>query len=205
MFSLTPRSAYKIVLLGDTSVGKSSIATQYVRGSFNNYEEPTIGAAFMCKNQDLMIDEKVVSCKFEIWDTAGQERYKSLAPMYYRGAHVALIVYDITSRESLDGATFWLRELAHKGPEDLCVILVGNKLDLDEKRKVFHDEVIKVVQDFECVHRCVSAKDSKQISELFEMVGREALHKFPTNQDPQERLRTTKCLSTSKTNQSLCC
>ncbi len=97
MFSLTPRSAYKIVLLGDTSVGKSSIATQYVRGSFNNYEEPTIGAAFMCKNQDLMIDEKVVSCKFEIWDTAGQERYKSLAPMYYRGAHVALIVYDTLS------------------------------------------------------------------------------------------------------------
>ena len=86
--------SYKLVFLGDSSVGKSSLSTRYVRKDFYEFQEPTIGfKAFLSKN----IDSK---SKLDIWDTAGQERYRSLAPMYYRGAHGAFIVYDVTNSDS---------------------------------------------------------------------------------------------------------
>ena len=87
---------YKLVLLGDSAVGKSSLVLRFVRGQFFEYQESTIGAAFL--TQTVALNETTV--KFEIWDTAGQERYHSLAPMYYRGAAAAIVVYDITNRVS---------------------------------------------------------------------------------------------------------
>ena len=87
---------YKFVLVGDSAVGKSSIANRYISNDFYEFQEPTIGAAFMSKK--LNIDDKEI--KLEIWDTAGQERYRSLAPMYYRNASVAIVVYDITKASS---------------------------------------------------------------------------------------------------------
>ena len=94
---------YKLVLLGSSSVGKSSIAIRAVNGSFNETNEPTIGAAFFTKTIDT--GDNVV--KFEIWDTAGQERYLSLAPLYYRGANVIFIVYDSTNYESFKKCKFY--------------------------------------------------------------------------------------------------
>ena len=88
---------YKLVLLGDSAVGKSSLVLRFVRGQFFEYQESTIGAAFL--TQTVALNETTV--KFEIWDTAGQERYHSLAPMYYRGAAAAIVVYDITNRVSI--------------------------------------------------------------------------------------------------------
>ena len=85
---------YKLVLLGDSAVGKSSLVLRFVRGQFFEYQESTIGAAFL--TQTVALNDTTV--KFEIWDTAGQERYHSLAPMYYRGAAAAIVVYDITNR-----------------------------------------------------------------------------------------------------------
>ena len=85
---------FKLVLLGDSAVGKSSLVLRFVRGQFFEYQESTIGAAFL--TQTVALNDTTV--KFEIWDTAGQERYHSLAPMYYRGAAAAIVVYDITNR-----------------------------------------------------------------------------------------------------------
>jgi Ras-related protein Rab-5C len=205
MFSLATPKSYKIVLLGDTGVGKSSIASQYTKGDFNHYQEPTIGAAFMCKQCEIQFEGTRVSCKFEIWDTAGQERYKSLAPMYYRGAQIALVVYDITSEDSLKGAKFWLEELENKGPEDIYKILVGNKMDLEEDRKVSHDAIFEIASKFNCMHRYVSAKDSKRVSNLFETAGRQALLKFP-NPNTTRVSRTSETLSASSAQpQSSCC
>jgi len=85
---------YKLVLLGDAAVGKSSSVERFVKNEFFEFQQPTIGAAFL--TQTVALDDYIV--KFEIWDTAGQERYRSLAPMYYRGAAAALVVYDITVR-----------------------------------------------------------------------------------------------------------
>ncbi len=85
---------FKLVLLGESAVGKSSLVLRFVKGQFHEFQESTIGAAFL--TQTLVVDD--VTVKFEIWDTAGQERYHSLAPMYYRGAQAAIVVYDITNQ-----------------------------------------------------------------------------------------------------------
>ena len=102
---------YKLVLLGDSAVGKSSLVLRFVRGQFFEYQESTIGAAFL--TQTVALNETTV--KFEIWDTAGQERYHSLAPMYYRGAAAAIVVYDITNRvreeAARESSRAWLRHV----------------------------------------------------------------------------------------------
>ena len=115
---------YKVVILGDSSVGKSSIINRYINKVFNDYNEPTIGAAFFT----VIINKNI---QLEIWDTAGQERYKSLAPMYYRGSHAAFVVYDITNKNSFNNALKWIDEL--KMITDGCLIyLIGNKSDLED-------------------------------------------------------------------------
>ena len=93
--------SYKIVLLGDSGVGKSSIGLRYTRGEYNDFQESTIGASFLTKTFENKDGKK---CRFEIWDTAGQERYHSLAPMYYRGARGCVVVYDVTSSHSFEKA-----------------------------------------------------------------------------------------------------
>ncbi len=179
MFNLTKPTTYKLVLLGDTSVGKSSIASQYIQGTFSDFQEPTIGAAFMCKDTNINFNGEDRKCRFEIWDTAGQERYKSLTPMYYRGAQIAIVVYDITCQSSLQGADFWLSELRKKGPDDLLKILVGNKCDLEKERKVELSKSQQVANNHKCLHCGVSAKNSEQISKLFEKIALHALQKLP--------------------------
>ncbi len=115
---------FKVVLLGESAVGKSSLVLRFVKREFHEFQESTIGAAFL--TQTVQIDDTTV--KFEIWDTAGQERYHSLAPMYYRGAQAALIVYDITSKESFLKAQNWVRELQRQANANIVIALVGNKL-----------------------------------------------------------------------------
>ncbi|KAG6383501.1 hypothetical protein SASPL_156745 [Salvia splendens] len=102
----------KLVLLGDVGAGKSSLVLRFVKGQFVEFQESTIGAAFF--SQTVALNDATV--KFEIWDTAGQERYHSLAPMYYRGAAAAIIVYDVTNQASFDRAKKWVEEL--KAQED---------------------------------------------------------------------------------------
>ncbi|GMI31176.1 hypothetical protein TrRE_jg11447 [Triparma retinervis] len=101
---------FKLVLLGDTAVGKSCLVVRFVRDEFFEFQEPTIGAAFL--TQSVQLDSSVV--KFEIWDTAGQERYRSLAPMYYRGASAAIVVFDLSNKESYNGAKSWVKAYAEE-------------------------------------------------------------------------------------------
>ncbi|KIO21889.1 hypothetical protein M407DRAFT_41265, partial [Tulasnella calospora MUT 4182] len=98
---------FKLVLLGEYSLNRRRLVLRFVRDQFDDYRESTIGAAFL--TQTVMVDEQT-TVKFEIWDTAGQERYKSLAPMYYRNANCAVVVYDITQAASLQKARSWIRE-----------------------------------------------------------------------------------------------
>ncbi|KAL9084974.1 MAG: hypothetical protein Q9159_004940 [Coniocarpon cinnabarinum] len=122
---------FKLVLLGESAVGKSSLVLRFVKDQFDEYRESTIGAAFL--TQTVPLPEKDATVKFEIWDTAGQERYKSLAPMYYRNANCAVVVYDITQAASLDKAKMWIKELQRQASENIVIALVGNKLDLVEE------------------------------------------------------------------------
>ncbi|KAF9328354.1 hypothetical protein BG006_008455 [Podila minutissima] len=116
----------KLVLLGEAAVGKSSLVLRFVNDEFQENKEPTIGAAFL--TQKCRLEDKVI--KFEIWDTAGQERFHSLAPMYYRNAQAAVIVYDVTKASSLVKAKSWVKELQRQANPNIVIALTGNKADL---------------------------------------------------------------------------
>ncbi|KAF2463301.1 ras-domain-containing protein [Lindgomyces ingoldianus] len=121
-----PSSSVKLVLLGEAAVGKSSLVMRFVNNDFQENKEPTIGAAFLTQKCNL----PTRTIKFEIWDTAGQERFASLAPMYYRNAQAALVVYDITKPSSLIKAQHWVAELQRQASPGIVIALVGNKYDL---------------------------------------------------------------------------
>ena len=152
----------KVVFLGDTSVGKSCLAVRFIKNEFFEFQEPTIGAAFLGKSINLN-NKKY---KFEIWDTAGQERYRSLAPMYYRGAKAAVIVYDITDEETFKGAKTWTSEIQKNG-ENCLIVLVGNKVDLTNHRKVDIHMVKDYVENNNIIYMESSAKTGLNVDKIF--------------------------------------
>jgi len=116
----------KLVLLGEAAVGKSSVVLRFVANEFQANKEPTIGAAFL--TQKCRLEDRVL--RYEIWDTAGQERFHSLAPMYYRNAQAAVVVYDVTKASSLEKAKSWVKELQRQANPNIVIALAGNKVDL---------------------------------------------------------------------------
>ncbi|KAG1474431.1 hypothetical protein G6F56_000364 [Rhizopus delemar] len=150
---------FKLVLLGESAVGKSSLVMRFVKDHFDEYRESTIGAAFLAQTIPLN-DQTTV--KFEIWDTAGQERYKSLAPMYYRNANCAVVVYDITQASSLDKAKAWVNELQRQADPNIVIALAGNKSDLGARRAIETKAKESGLLFFE-----TSAKTAENVHELF--------------------------------------
>ncbi|KAI5480072.1 hypothetical protein MNV49_002037 [Pseudohyphozyma bogoriensis] len=116
----------KLVLLGESAVGKSSVVLRFCQNDFQANKEPTIGAAFL--TQRCRLEDNVI--KFEIWDTAGQERFRSLSPMYYRNSQASIVVYDVTKAASLEQAKTWVKELQRQANPNIVIALVGNKVDL---------------------------------------------------------------------------
>ena len=160
---------YKLVLLGESAVGKSSLVLRFVKNQFDDFRESTIGAAFLTQTVALDDGDTV---KFEIWDTAGQERYKSLAPMYYRNANCAVVVYDITQPSSLDKAKQWIRELQRQADPGIIIALAGNKSDLEPRRAVPKEEAEAYAQELGLLFYETSAKTSTNVQELFTAIAR---------------------------------
>ncbi|XP_027184871.1 ras-related protein RABF2a [Coffea eugenioides] len=153
----------KLVLLGDVGAGKSSLVLRFVKGQFIEFQESTIGAAFF--SQTVAVNDATV--KFEIWDTAGQERYHSLAPMYYRGAAAAIIVYDITNPASFERAKKWVLELQAQGNSNMVMALAGNKADLADSRKVTTEEAQAYAQENGLFFMETSAKAATNVNDIF--------------------------------------
>jgi len=136
-------------------------------------------AAFL--TQTVQLDDATV--KFEIWDTAGQERYRSLAPMYYRGASAAIVVYDITNPDSFAGAKSWVKELQRRGDPNVVIALAGNKADLEGRRKVDFEEAAAYAAENGLLHLETSAKNSNNVKALFVEIAK----KLPKNPPQPER------------------
>nr|OQO20909.1 hypothetical protein B0A51_13083 [Rachicladosporium sp. CCFEE 5018] len=156
-----PSSSVKLVLLGEAAVGKSSLVLRFVNDAFEPNKEPTIGAAFL--TQKCALPTRTI--KFEIWDTAGQERFASLAPMYYRNAQSALVVYDITKASSLVKAKHWVAELQRQASPGIVIAVVGNKVDLAEEEEGAEGEVTEGEGEDEGSVRKVSTKEGKAFAE----------------------------------------
>uniref|UniRef100_A0A146MAF4 Ras-related protein Rab-5A n=2 Tax=Lygus hesperus TaxID=30085 RepID=A0A146MAF4_LYGHE len=151
--------SFKLVLLGAAAVGKSSTVERFLKNDFLEYQQPTIGAAFL--TQSIELPDCII--RFEIWDTAGQERYRGLAPMYYRGAAAALIMYDIADRQSYENAKTWIIELQHQGSSNVIVAFVGNKIDLEEQREVPTAEAQIYAEENNCLFFESSAKTGENV------------------------------------------
>jgi len=151
-------------ILGDSATGKTSLVERFRGNGFNEgLVQATIGAAFLTKTLDF--DETRI--RLDIWDTAGAERYASLAPMYYRHASGALVVYDVTKRESYVRAEKWIQELKEKAPKNIMVYLIGNKIDLVEERTVSTEEGKELSEVFQLEFIETSAKENINVAQTF--------------------------------------
>ncbi|KAJ3699030.1 hypothetical protein LUZ61_002735 [Rhynchospora tenuis] len=168
----------KLVLLGDMGTGKTSLVVRFVKGQYYDCQESTIGAAFF--SQVLSLNDAIV--KFDIWDTAGQERYHSLAPMYYRGAAAAIVVYDISSTDSFTRAKKWVEELKRQGNTYMIMALVGNKVDLEKDRKVQIEEGTQYAEENGLYFTETSAKTALNVNELFYEVAKRLVKARPPRQ-----------------------
>ena len=166
MVSLTPSSdipKYKLIFLGDQGTGKSSILNRFVEDKFDSNYQATIGLDFQSKN--VQIDGQDIHLL--LYDTAGQEKFRSLIPMYTRDANIILLVYDITNKESFENLSLWLKDLTNININEVIVCIVGNKIDLTEKREVTNEEGQKFGEEHDFIFQEVSAKTGDGFSELF--------------------------------------
>jgi len=154
---------FKVVLLGEGSVGKTSLVTRYVQNTFNERHVTTIQASFLTKR--LNVDGSRVN--ISIWDTAGQERFHALGPIYYRESHGALLVYDITDNSSFVKVKNWVKELRSQLGKSVTLAIIGNKVDLEKSRAVNKDEALSYAQSVGAKHYDTSAKLNKGLEELF--------------------------------------
>ncbi|XP_055335640.1 ras-related protein Rab-21-like [Paramacrobiotus metropolitanus] len=161
----TPRNSYdfKLVLLGEGCVGKTSLVLRYVENRFNEKHESTLQASFL--NKKLNIGGKRIN--LAIWDTAGQERFHALGPIYYRDSQGALLVYDITDEDSFQKVRNWVKELRKMLGNDAVLAIVGNKIDLEKQRHVPVETAEEYAASVGAKHFHTSAKQNKGIEELF--------------------------------------
>mmetsp|Transcript_30734 Transcript_30734/g.60415 ORF Transcript_30734/g.60415 Transcript_30734/m.60415 type:complete len:229 (+) Transcript_30734:67-753(+) len=161
------KKGFKLVLLGDASVGKSSIFMRFLQNKFSEGIETTVGAAFNTKT----IESKGRQVKFEIWDTAGQERFRSLAPMYYRGASCAIVVYDQTNSVTYERAQEWVRQVTQTSTNpNIVIALAANKADLVDQRQV-DIEAAQAFADREGLLLMeTSALSGSNVARLFELI-----------------------------------
>jgi len=156
----------KLVLIGDSGVGKTNILSRYNNNEFSLATQPTVGVEFGNK----IIKKENKSIKLQLWDTAGQERYKAITNAFYKGSKGAFVVYDITRKSSFLNIDKWIGELKTNGSEDILIILVGNKSDLEDKREVSIEDGEKKAKQYGIAFCETSALQGKNIEYAFNIL-----------------------------------
>ncbi|KAF5358476.1 hypothetical protein D9756_001391 [Leucocoprinus leucothites] len=178
-FSSAPPKRTKIVLLGDQSVGKTSLITRFMYDTFDNTYQATIGIDFLSKT--MYLEDRTV--RLQLWDTAGQERFRSLIPSYIRDSSVAIVVFDITSKfptlpllpceqltDSFMSTTKWIEDVRSERGNDVIIVLVGNKADLSDKRQVTLEEATAKATQMNIMFMETSAKAGHNVKSLFKKI-----------------------------------
>ena len=160
----------KVVLIGDSGVGKTTLINRYVMDNFDAFEPPTISGGF--RKKEVIVDEAKTKVSLQIWDTAGQEKFKALVENYYKNAQSAIVVYDITSEESFDAARTWIKEVKEKAPEDVIIFIWGSKSDLDDQRRVELIHGMKLAKENDWLFGETSAKKNIGVQDAFEALAK---------------------------------
>ena len=159
---------FKVLLIGNSDVGKSSLILRYVDQIWNDVFVPTIGVDFKVKS--LEVDKKLV--KMQIWDTAGQERFRNVISSYFKGAHGILLIYDITAKDSFKELENWLGEVERNANSQVLKILIGNKCDLEDRREISKDEGEAFAMRNGMQFMETSAKLNTNVNEAFEALAK---------------------------------
>ena len=208
----------KVVLIGKSGVGKTSIISRYTSNTFKDSLMATPGANFITKRVDFPKDKKVI--KFEIWDTAGQERYRSLAKVFYNNAAACILVYDIANKESFNELVkYWAPELKENSPKDIILAVAGNKSDRYAESQVSEEEGKSFAKKMNAIYMRTSAKSNISIDELFNNIGNKFLNpdlEITSNltkeemiqkneQDRRDKIRINKNNNSNNKTKKKCC
>ncbi|XP_043913372.1 ras-related protein Rab-6A-like isoform X3 [Protopterus annectens] len=161
-----PLRKFKLVFLGEQSVGKTSLITRFMYDSFDNTYQATIGIDFLSKT--MYLEDRTV--RLQLWDTAGQERFRSLIPSYIRDSTIAVVVYDITNLNSFQQTSKWIDDVRTERGSDVIIMLVGNKTDLADKRQVSIEEGERKARELNILYVETSAKAGYNVKQLFRRV-----------------------------------
>ncbi|KAF6728892.1 ras-related protein Rab-6A isoform X2 [Oryzias latipes] len=173
-----PLRKFKLVFLGEQSVGKTSLITRFMYDSFDNTYQATIGIDFLSKT--MYLEDRTI--RLQLWDTAGQERFRSLIPSYIRDSAAAVVVYDITNVNSFQQTTKWIDDVRTERGSDVIIMLVGNKTDLADKRQITTEEGEQRAKEMNVLFIETSAKTGYNVKQLFRRVAA-ALPGMDTSQD----------------------
>ena len=167
----------KVILIGDSGVGKTNIMNKFLKNQFLEDSKATVGVEFGSK----LFIQQGHKIKAQIWDTAGQEKYKAITSAYYKGSKGALVIYDITQKETFANIEKWVNDLKCKGDPKITIIIIGNKNDLEEKRQISKEQGEEKAKSFGCAFLETSAFSGDNIEKAFEMMVKEIYDKFTSD------------------------
>ena len=188
---------FKMILIGDSSVGKSNILLKYLKDEFDPNSKATVGVEFGTKN--IILNNKKI--KAQIWDTAGEERYRSITSAYYKGAKGAFIVYDITRRNTFDNIDKWIVDLKTNGDKNISIVLIGNKSDLEDKREVKKDEGVKKSEECKTAFLETSALNGDNIYKAFDELIEQIYINHYSNIEEEKEMEIDKGVNLNEENQ----
>ena len=191
--------AYKILLLGDSSVGKTCFLKRYTDDTFQDAYLSTIGFDFKYKTITLK-NGKIV--KVQLWDTAGEERFRTIAKSYYRGAHGIILIYDVTNRKTFENIRKWINQINEETSGKISILLIANKIDCVDSRQVTKEEGNKMAKIAGLPIFEASAKDSTNVNESFQYLIEKISEKAPTT---EEHVQVTAKLNTNQQKKKNCC
>ena len=168
---------FKYIIIGDPSVGKSNLLMKFAHNKFTEEYQTTIGVEFGAKN--IQLNDQTY--RIQIWDTAGQENFRSITRAYFKNCVCAMIVYDITCRESFEHIQNWLQDIRDQSPKTVLIVLIGNKIDLEDKRIISYDEGKDFASKNDLLFMETSAKTGERVDEIFEISAKEIDKKMREN------------------------
>ena len=191
---------YKVLLLGDSSVGKTCFLLRYCDKSFQDVHLSTIGLDYRLKSMTLKNNKNI---KLQIWDTAGQDRFRAITKNYYKGANGIILIYDVTNMQTYENVKNWISQIKEEASPNVIIYLVGNKIDVpDEQRLIKAEDGQKIADEFNLPFKEASAKDGTNVNEIFQELLEEIDEKYAKFEVPKGERKNQ--LFTGKKKKSWC-